>query len=114
MESSILELGGIAILFFISIREFFSYLKSKKNGNGVNLTSSILQELQTMNTNHLHSIDEAIRNGNRDIIDSLHNDNMKIIEILARIDGKLKWLEVIRSFQISPNLGKHLNIGWLT
>ena len=86
MEEYLSQFGPIALLFAIAIREFFSYLKSKKNGNG---NGAILRELQTMNNNHLESLKRCITEGNQELRDILHDDNMKIIEVLGRIDGKL-------------------------
>ena len=34
MPSEIYQIGAVAIIFMLAIREFFSYLKSRKNGNG--------------------------------------------------------------------------------
>ena len=50
---------------------------------------AILKELQMMNTNHLHSIEKAITDGNARLIESIHNDNIMMIEALGRINGKL-------------------------
>lgn len=90
-ETSLIQLGAVAILFAVSIREFFGYLKTKKtNGvNGYGFTEAIFKELQTMNDNHLHSIEKAVREGNDRLIESIHNDNTKMIEILGEIKGKL-------------------------
>jgi len=82
-----IELGAIGILFLAAIREFFSYLKSK-NSNG--LSDQILEELKSMNTNHLQCLKEAIESGNRRLIDSQHQDNIRIIELLGEIKGQLK------------------------
>ncbi len=34
MEDTIIQLGAVAIIFAFAIKEFFAYLKSRKNGNG--------------------------------------------------------------------------------
>lgn len=82
-----LELGAVAVIFCFSIREFFKYLKDRKNvGNGAT-NELILMELQTMNNNHLHSMQEAVESGNRELIKTIHDDNMKIIELLGEIKG---------------------------
>ena len=90
----VVELGTVGVLFFFFLREFFAYLKTKKNGNGngegQGLNQLILEQLQTMNSNHLHSIEDAINDGNQRLIDSMHQDNMKMIELLGEIKGKLK------------------------
>lgn len=89
-ETTILQLGAVAILFAVSIREFFSYLKSRKNGsNGETNFNLIVSELQRMNNNHLHSIHEALEQGNSRLVDTIHNDNVRIIELLGEIKGGL-------------------------
>jgi len=84
------QLGAIAIIFLFFIKEFFGYMKAKKsNGNG-DFNQAILDELRVMNSNHLHSIKTAISEGNEHLIETIHNDNTKIIELLAEIKGRLR------------------------
>lgn len=93
MENFPTEILGIAALFALAIREFFAYQKyrdSKKNGTGEPFGQVIFKELQTMNSNHLHSIENAINDGNANLIHSIHEDNMKIIELLGEIKGGLQ------------------------
>lgn len=92
MEQDLLQLGGLIALFALAIREFFAYIRLKKNSVTGNETFSveILKELQTMNGNHLHSIETAINTGNANLINSIHQDNMKIVELLSEIKGRLK------------------------
>ena len=83
-------LGPIGIIFAIFIWRVFDYLKTRKKENGDNnLDKEILNELQTMNQNHLNSLKLCIENGNKELRDTLHQDNVRIIEILGRIDGRL-------------------------
>ena len=42
-----------------------------------------------MNENHLHSLKDAIEKGNERLVDVIHADNTKMIEILGEIKGKL-------------------------
>ncbi len=84
----IYQIGAVAIVFGLSIKEFFQYLKAKKNGNG-SLNSDILAELKTMSTNHLHSMETAINDGNEKIVKAINDGNLKTIELLSRIEGKL-------------------------
>jgi hypothetical protein len=88
------ELGAITAVFALFIKEVFAYMKSRKNGNGNGdstkiLNDSILLELQKMNNNHLHSIQECISEGNQQLMNTIHNDNMSMIKILGEISGKL-------------------------
>lgn len=97
-EESLLQLGALGIILVFAIREFFAYLKlrgeatdKKEETNTGNVFSeAIFKELQTMNNNHLHSLQEAIEEGNRHLIDSIHTDNTKIIELLGEIKGNLQ------------------------
>lgn len=88
-QSEILQLGALGILFFFAIKEFFGYLKAKKtNGNGMD--SKILSELQLMNNNHLEHLRQCVEESNRDLKDTIHSDNIELIKIVSRIEGKLK------------------------
>lgn len=92
MPESLIQLGAVAVLFLVAIREFFSYLKTRKNGNGEtggHLSQAILNELRAMNSNHLHSLQETLEEGNRNLISTIHSDNTKMIEILGEIKGNL-------------------------
>ena len=89
IPQEILQLGTLGAIFAMFIVQFFSYLKSK-NGNGKSgMNEAIFQELQKMNTNHLHSIETAINQGNKDLIESIHNDNKQMIALLGEIKGLL-------------------------
>jgi len=88
--NEILQIGAIGAVFYCAIREFFSYLKSRKQSNGLdNALSSVLGEFQKLNGNHLHSIEAAINEGNERLVDAIHCDNIKIIELLGEIKGHL-------------------------
>ena len=91
-EETFLQLGGVIALFALMIRELFAYLKSRKenisNGNGPGL-AAILAELQTMNNNHLHSLEKAINFGNADVVKAITDGNIKQIELLGKIEGLL-------------------------
>ena len=91
MNAEILQLGAVAVIFIFAIKEFFGYLKSRKeNKNSFNgAAKDILKEIQSLNENHLQSIYNAVKEGNRDLIETIHSDNIKIIEILGRIEGRL-------------------------
>lgn len=85
----LIELGTVGVIFFFAIKEFFSYLKSRKNKeNGVN-SQKILSELKLTNSNHLQHLNDCINENNSRLVQTIHEDNERIIEILSRIDGKL-------------------------
>ncbi len=89
MTQDLSQLGAVAIIFLFAVKEFFAYLKTKKNGNGNETFQAILTELQLMNDNHLHSLKDAIEKGNERLVDVIHGDNVKIIEALGEIRGRL-------------------------
>lgn len=93
MPEDLIQLGAVAVLFLIAIREFFSYLKTKKGGEGGNgsaLNGAILNELRAMNSNHLYSLQKAIEDGNSRLVDVIHADNTKMIELLGEIKGSIR------------------------
>ena len=83
-----LQLGSTAVVSIMAFWSFVQIFKSRKNSSN-NSTKEVLKELQELNNNHLMDLKTAIENGNRELRDNLHDDNLKIIEILSRIDGKL-------------------------
>jgi hypothetical protein len=89
IPTEITQLGAVAIIFLFCIREFFIYIKQRKisplNGSG----KDILKELQLMNNNHLNEICEKMEEGNIRLINTIHTDNIKIVELLGEIKGKL-------------------------
>ena len=97
ISNNILQLGAVAIIFLFAIREFFAWLKirngsntaDKLSGEGNDTSVLILQELQKMNSNHLHSLEEAIKNGNDRIVDAINAGNIKSLEILYRLEGMM-------------------------
>lgn len=94
MTPDLVQLGAVAVIFLFAVKEFFAYLKSRKdvggtNGKEIYLNQAILKELQMMNTNHLHSLQEAISDGNNRIVDAINNSGSRQIELLGEIKGKL-------------------------
>ena len=75
MLEQYLQLGTVAIIFLFSIKEYFSWQKSRKN-NGSN--ANILKELQLMNSNHLTSICKVIGSGDKDIVKAINDMNINL------------------------------------
>ena len=80
MNPEFLQLGTVAILFLLFIKEFFSYLKSKKNGKNGN--SDIIKTIETLRNNDLGEVNYKLNK----VDDKLD----RIINILIEIKTKLK------------------------
>jgi len=95
MSTELIQIGAVGVIFVFAIREFFLFMRTKKNGNG-NVNKQLLEAITKQNENHLHTIQETmeaivrdINAGNNRVVDSITNGNMKIIELLGAIKGKL-------------------------
>jgi len=76
MNPDIIQLGAIGIIFLFAVKEFFSYLKSRKNGGG------LTREVKIIGENHLeHMYDEMKRQTEQ---------HEKMIIVLTKIETKLK------------------------
>lgn len=87
------NLGAVAVIFLFAVKEFFSYLKSRKNGEsppGTPLSNEVVMELKRMNDNHLHTLTDTVRDGNEKIVQTINDGNLKIVEALGEIKGQLK------------------------
>lgn len=78
MDINYLQLGAVAFIFLFAIREFFAYLRTRKNGNG-NFNEKIYNEIHLMNNNHLTDIVKAIEVGNK----TNHDDHMAMMRVLT-------------------------------
>ena len=97
MPKEYLEMGAlfIVVMALIKLIEFLiNKYTTKAPFNGT--SKAILQELQTQNQNHLHSISVQIDNmcksittNNVDLMESIHRDNVQIIQLLGEIKGVL-------------------------
>ena len=89
--TDITALGAIVIVVTLMIKELFAWLKTR-NGEAIldKTNRELLDELKLMNSNHLHEITEAIRDGDRDIVQAINNGNARMIELLGEIKGRLK------------------------
>ncbi len=89
--TDITALGAIVIVVTLMIKEIFAWLKTR-NGEAIldKTNRELLDELKLMNSNHLHEITEAIRDGDRDIVQAINNGNARMIELLGEIKGRLK------------------------
>jgi hypothetical protein len=84
------QLGATAGLFAFAIYQYFQVQKGKKeNGNGNGLNAQILAQLERMNDNHLHTIQNTLDTGLLNLTNSLHGDNTTMIGLLGEIKGAL-------------------------
>lgn len=89
MNNDILNIGAVAVIFLFAVKEFFSYLKSRKDNESKPVMEDMLKELRVMNENHLHSLKDAINDGNARIVEAINDGTVKQIELLGEIKGKL-------------------------
>ena len=89
MSTELLQLGAVAVIFLFAVKEFFIYLKVRKQNGSGSMNAAILQELKTMNTNHLTSLTKAINDGNKDIVEAIHSKDGQMLELLGEIKGNL-------------------------
>jgi chlorite dismutase len=80
MPENLTELSAIAIIFIFFLKEFFSYLRARKNG-GVNNEIQLALINQKLD-NHIKHISEAM--------DEMKNDMARIKDEIVDIKIKLK------------------------
>ena len=91
MTENLPQLGALAVIFIFAMKEFFAYLKTRRGNGGNNpVMESMLKELRTLNENHLHSLKDAINDGNNRLVDAINNSSNKQVELLGEIKGRLK------------------------
>ena len=93
------QLGGTVIVVVCFLWFMYEQQKLKKeNGNtkivdnqrdAIN-NNDVLKELQMMSSNHLHSIEMAIKDGNSEIVKAINEGNFKIVEKVSELCGFLK------------------------
>lgn len=86
MEAEIYQIGAVGVIFVFAIREFFLFLRAKRNSNGQN---KLLDEVRLLNVNHLSSMKQTIKDGDTKIVETINTIGQKQIEILSRIEGKI-------------------------
>ena len=111
MPEEYLILTPIGILFLIFIREFFSYLKTKKNSNGTHPTIidcelrhgflgqnivDIKKSIEEINTNHLSHIEPDIVKIKIDIagIPHISEDIKEIKEDIKKMTEAIWWKQI--------------------
>ena len=80
----------ICITFILTAGQCFKFwLENKKKPSGSGFDRKIYDELSLMNGNHLTTLQTTIVENNEELIKTITDGNTKMIEILARIDGRL-------------------------
>jgi hypothetical protein len=75
-----LELGALAAIFGLAVKEFFSYLKTKKEKNGNEaVNQQLLEAITEQNQNHLHTIQETISG----MCDDLNVGNARVVKAIT-------------------------------
>lgn len=87
--SIITQIGFPSFICYILIKEVIVPLVKKKENKTEFNSEAILNQLTLMNSNHLHSIEEAINSGNKDIVRTINDGNNKMVETLGEIKGIL-------------------------
>jgi len=65
IPTEILNLGAVSILFFLFLKEFFAYIKTRKNGNGTYRAD--LASINRKMGNHLTEVNGKISDIERDV-----------------------------------------------
>ena len=89
MDQQFLQLGAVAIIFLFSVKEFFGWLKARKNGSGGNY-GRMIEQLKIMNNNHLSEISKDINAGNDRIVDAIKDMHTDLAGKLGEIKGRQK------------------------
>lgn len=92
LMQEVLNVAGAVALAGLVVKEVFAYLNKKGSGGGeavLILQEQLLNEMKKQNTNHLSHIQEAIEHGNSRIVDAINGGNIKTIELLGEIKGRL-------------------------
>jgi len=89
MTTEILNLGAVAIIFLFFLKEFFAYLKAKKNGNGNGNYKLELEKINNKLGNHLTEVNGKIGDIEREM--TAQSMDIKIIKnCLEDIKIKIK------------------------
>lgn len=86
MEQEIYQLGAVAIIFIFAVKEFFTYLKTRRNGG----SNGLLKELRSTNTNHLQTIDKTLNEGFDKVVKTITDMHLDLANRLSEMKGRLK------------------------
>lgn len=89
IPTNLFELGATAVVSVIAILALVNVIKAKKQQSNGTMDKRILEQLQILNENHLETLSKCINENNRNLVDTIHDDNKTIIELLGEIKGLL-------------------------
>jgi len=93
MNPTYVELTAITAIVLLLIREGASLIKyfgKNKNLGSDDIQLQVLGQMEKIANNDLVHITAAVQDGTKRIVDIIHADNIKIIEVLGEIKGKIK------------------------
>ena len=92
----LIDLGGTIVVVFGFIWLLYQQNKQKKQPLNNGMSKLILDELKTQNANHLQGISrqigelcDKINENNDRLIDTIHQDNQRVSQLLGEIKGIL-------------------------
>jgi len=92
----LIDLGGTIVVVFGFIWLLYQENKQKKQPLNNGMSKLILDELKTQNANHLQGISrqigelcDKINENNDRLIDTIHQDNQRVSQLLGEIKGIL-------------------------
>ena len=92
----LIDLGGTIVVVFGFIWLLYQQNKQKKQPFNNGMSKLILDELKTQNANHLQGISrqigelcDKINENNDRLIDTIHQDNQRVSQLLGEIKGIL-------------------------
>lgn len=96
MTKDYVELGALAVIFLFAIKEFFAWLRTRKNGNATEVNKQLLDAITVQNQNHLTHINTAldkmcndINCGDDKIVEAIKAMHIDLSARLGELKGKI-------------------------
>ena len=85
------DLGSSVVITLAFLFVFYESQKSKKGNQTFNgKMPDILNELKLLNSNHLHAIENAINDGNKEIVKAVNEMRIDLSSKISELCGFLK------------------------
>ena len=88
-EIEFIQLGAVAILFLFAIKEFFAFLKAKKQPNDIHEIQKDIALIQQQLTNHMTDYNKCIRR-TESLVEKNSDSIDEIKKSIIRIESRLK------------------------